>query len=200
MRDKKIGPLRVPPKAGWPHRRAALAYDDEIDNWKLSSTSATDGEEGGRRRAGDFSASRAWAPAPSARAMFEHGASYVCEHSVGANVTCDFKSGKIIPQQPVPREQMSKALAEGKTALLENFVPTRRGVKFKAFRLGRQGRQGRLRVRAAARCGGATGEAEAAAAKKKAALSEGREVPVRAGRATSPLRTVSGGWRSGLPA
>ena len=52
--------------------------------------------------------------------------------AVGANVTCDFKSGKIILQQPVAREQMSKLLAEGKTELLENFVSNKTRRKFKA--------------------------------------------------------------------
>jgi DNA topoisomerase-3 len=52
---------------------------------------------------------------------------------VGAHVTCDFKSGKIILQQPVPREQMSKLLHEGKTALLENFVSNKTRRKFKAY-------------------------------------------------------------------
>jgi DNA topoisomerase-3 len=51
---------------------------------------------------------------------------------VGANVTCDFKSGKIILQQPVAREQMTKLLAEGKTELLENFVSNKTRRKFKA--------------------------------------------------------------------
>ena len=65
--------------------------------------------------------------------MYEHGTSYVCEHAVGANVTCDFKSGKIILQQPVAREQMSKLLATGKTDLLDGFVSNKTRRKFKAF-------------------------------------------------------------------
>ena len=65
--------------------------------------------------------------------VFEHGASYVCEHAVGAHVTCDFKSGKIILQQPVPREEMSKLLHSGKTSLLENFVSNKTRRKFKAY-------------------------------------------------------------------
>jgi DNA topoisomerase-3 len=52
---------------------------------------------------------------------------------VGAHVTCDFKSGKIILQQPVAREQMAKLLATGKTDLLENFVSNKTRRKFKAF-------------------------------------------------------------------
>jgi DNA topoisomerase-3 len=47
-------------------------------------------------------------------------------------VTCDFKSGKIILQQPVAREQMSQLLATGRTDLLENFVSNKTRRKFKA--------------------------------------------------------------------
>ena len=65
--------------------------------------------------------------------MFEHGSHYVCEHSVGAQVTCDFKSGKIILQQPVPREEMTRLLGTCKTALLENFVSNKTRRKFKAY-------------------------------------------------------------------
>jgi DNA topoisomerase-3 len=48
-----------------------------------------------------------------------------------ATPSCDFKSGQIILQQPVVREQMSKLLATGKTDLLDKFVSmrTRRGFK-----------------------------------------------------------------------
>jgi DNA topoisomerase III len=48
-------------------------------------------------------------------------------------VTCDFKSGKIILQQPVAREQMSRLLHTGKTELLENFVSNKTRRKFKAY-------------------------------------------------------------------
>jgi DNA topoisomerase-3 len=38
--------------------------------------------------------------------VFEHGMAYVCEKSVGPGKSCDFRSGKIILQQPIEREQM----------------------------------------------------------------------------------------------
>ena len=57
----------------------------------------------------------------------------MCEHAVGAAVTCDFKSGKIILQQPVAREQMTKLLATGKTDLLDGFVSNKTRRKFKAY-------------------------------------------------------------------
>jgi DNA topoisomerase-3 len=45
--------------------------------------------------------------------------------------SCDFKSGQIILQQPIEREQMMKLLATGKTEMLDKFVSmrTRRGFK-----------------------------------------------------------------------
>ena len=52
---------------------------------------------------------------------------------MGAHVTCDFKTGKIILQQPVSREDLHKLLATGKTSLLENFVSNKTRRKFKAY-------------------------------------------------------------------
>jgi len=65
--------------------------------------------------------------------VYEHGMSYVCEKSVGPARSCDFRSGKIILQQEVTREQMSKLLAEGRTDLLPGFVSSRTRRGFKAF-------------------------------------------------------------------
>ncbi len=47
-------------------------------------------------------------------------------------VTCDFKSGKVILQQAVAREQMTKLLTTGATDLLEGFVSNKTRRKFKA--------------------------------------------------------------------
>src|SRR5205814_1302311 len=64
--------------------------------------------------------------------VFEFGMSYVCETSVGANNTCDFRSGKVILQRSMDREQMKKLLSTGRTDLLERFI-SRKGRPFKAF-------------------------------------------------------------------
>ncbi len=64
--------------------------------------------------------------------VFEHGVAYVCEKAVGPEKSCDFRSGRMILQQPVEREQMQKLLATGKTDLLTNLV-SKKGRKFKAF-------------------------------------------------------------------
>jgi DNA topoisomerase-3 len=137
LRDKKIGPLEgFRSKAGWPFTaELRLVYDDEIKNWKLEFDFGDDAKKDGENgEPVDFSAQQSLGSCPKCKGhVYEHGTSYVCEHSVGAHVTCDFKSGKIILQQPVPREQMTKLLAEGKTALLENFVSNKTRRKFKAF-------------------------------------------------------------------
>ncbi len=74
--------------------------------------------------------------------VFEHGMRYVCEKSVGPERSCDFRSGKIILQQEVAREQMSKLLAEGRTDLLQGFVSSRTRRRFKAFLV--RGKDGKI--------------------------------------------------------
>ena len=75
--------------------------------------------------------------------VFEAGMAYVCERSVGPSRTCDFRTGKIILQQPVEREQMQKLLATGRTELLKEFVSARTRRKFSAFLVrGKDGKVG----------------------------------------------------------
>jgi len=64
--------------------------------------------------------------------VYDHGVAYVCEKSVGAERSCDFRTGKIILQQPIEREQLQKLLATGRTDLLPRFV-SKKGRPFKAF-------------------------------------------------------------------
>ena len=82
----------------------------------------------------DFSDQQPLGACPKcASRVFEHGLSYVCEKSVGPGKSCDFRSGKIILQQPIEREQMYKLLETGKTDLLRGFVSSRTKRKFSAF-------------------------------------------------------------------
>ncbi|MBI1943525.1 MAG: DNA topoisomerase III [Betaproteobacteria bacterium] len=84
-------------------------------------------------QAPDFSAQEALGACPKCGArVFEHGVAYVCEKSVGPQRSCDFRSGRMILQQPVERAQMHKLLATGRTDLLSQFV-SKKGRKFKAF-------------------------------------------------------------------
>jgi DNA topoisomerase-3 len=137
LRDKKIGPLEgFRSKAGWPFTaELKLVRDDEINNWKLEFDFGDDAKAAeGDGEPVDFGDQASLGACPKCKGrVFEHGSSYVCEHAVGTHVTCDFKSGKIILQQPVPREEMTRLLATGKTSLLENFVSNKTRRKFKAF-------------------------------------------------------------------
>jgi len=137
LADKKIGPLEgFRSKAGWPFTaEIKLVFDDEIRNWKLEFDFGEDAKrEGESGEPVDFSGQESLGRCPKTQGnVYEFGASYVCEHAVGVNPTCDFKSGKVILQQPVAREQMSKLLATGKTDLLEGFVSNKTRRKFKAY-------------------------------------------------------------------
>ncbi len=172
LADKKIGPLEgFRSKAGWPFTaELKLAYDDEIKNWKLEFDFGEDAKKDGESGEPiDFSAQESLGACPKDQGhVYEHGASYVCEHAVGANVTCDFKSGKIILQQPVPREQMSKLLETGKTDLLENFVSNKTRRKFKA-RLAYDKKEGKVSFEFEPRAPRVPAAAKKAAAKKTAA-------------------------------
>ncbi len=137
IRDKKIGPLEgFRSKAGWPFTaEIKLAYDEEITNWKLEFDFGDDAKQGeGDGEPVDFSGQQSLGACPKCKGhVYEHGSNYLCEHAVGAHVTCDFKTGKIILQQPVPHEEVTKLLATGKTSLLENFVSNKTRRKFKAY-------------------------------------------------------------------
>jgi len=91
-------------------------------------TSSEQGEE-----APDFSSQESAGACPKCGArVYEHGAAYVCEKAVGNGRTCDFRSGKVILQQPVERAQMQKLLETGRTDLLPRFI-SKKGRPFKAF-------------------------------------------------------------------
>jgi len=64
--------------------------------------------------------------------IFEQPMAYVCENSVGPERKCDFRSGRIILQRPIEREQLEKLLTTGKTDLLHRFI-SRKGRPFSAF-------------------------------------------------------------------
>ncbi|MDH4480834.1 MAG: DNA topoisomerase III [Rhodoferax sp.] len=140
LNDKKIGPLDgFRSKAGWPFTaEMVIKFDDETKNFKLEFDFGDDkaGEESGELI--DFSQQQSLGACPKCGAsVFEHGKNYVCERSVPtmaqATPSCDFKSGQIILQQPIAREQMQKLLATGKTDLLDKFVSMRTRRAFKAM-------------------------------------------------------------------
>jgi DNA topoisomerase-3 len=137
IRDKKIGPLEgFRSKAGWPFTaELKLVRDDDIANWKLEFDFGDDAAQGqGDGEPVDFGDQQSLGICPKCKGhVYEHGANYVCEHTVGTHVTCDFKSGKIILQQAVSHEEFTKLLSTGKTSLLQGFVSNKTRRAFKAY-------------------------------------------------------------------
>ena len=64
--------------------------------------------------------------------VYENGMSYVCEKMASVPKTCEFRSGKIILQRTIEREQMAKLLQSGKTDLLHKFI-SKKGRPFSAY-------------------------------------------------------------------
>lgn len=140
LRDKRIGPLQgFRSKAGWPFTaELALVRDEEDGNWKLEFDFGDEKDPAETGKIVDFGDQPALGPCPKCgHGVREFGSNYVCERSVPTQghlaPTCDFKTGKIILQQPVEHDQMRKLLATGKTDLLDKFVSMRTRRSFKAY-------------------------------------------------------------------
>ncbi|AMO23146.1 DNA topoisomerase III [Ramlibacter solisilvae] len=206
LQDKKIGPLEgFRSKAGWPFTaEIALKYSEEDKNWKLEFDFGNEDNPAETGEVIDFSGQEPLGPCPKCGArVFEWGSNYLCEKSVPtpqqATPSCDFKSGKIILQQPVERAQMEKLLATGKTDLLDKFVSMRTRRAFKAFLMwdkeaGKvnfefEPRQSKFPPRKTA--AGKTAAAPAKAAAKRAAPAK-KAAPARKAAAKAPRKTAAG--------
>jgi DNA topoisomerase-3 len=123
-----VGPLTgFRSKQGRPFS-AGIRLNDEMRLEFDFGQGSADGDE-----APDFSGQEPLGGCPKCGArVFEHGVAYVCEKAVGPERKCDFRSGRLILQQPIEREQMKKLLETGRTDLLTSFV-SKKNRKFKAF-------------------------------------------------------------------
>lgn len=124
-----VGPLTgFRSRVGRPFAAGVRLTDDLRIEFDFGQARAED-----EQNAPDFSGQETLGRCPKCGArVFEHGAVYLCEKAVGAERSCDFRSGKMILQQPVEREQMQNLLATGRTELLTRFV-SKKGRRFKAY-------------------------------------------------------------------
>jgi len=129
IRDREVGPLE-----GFRSRlgrafAAKLRLSDALEvQFDFGQGADGEGDE-----APDFTGQEPLGPCPKCGAnVFESPNAYVCEKAVGADKTCDFRSGRTILSRPVERAQMQKLLATGRTDLLQ-FVSTRTKRPFSAF-------------------------------------------------------------------
>ncbi|MCK6404782.1 MAG: DNA topoisomerase III [Rhodocyclaceae bacterium] len=132
LTEGSIGPLTgFRNKMGRPFNALIKLNDEKAPEFDFGQGS---GGEEGAGEAVDFSGQESLGACPKCGAgVFQHGLAYVCEKSVGPERSCDFRSGQVILQQPIEREQMTKLLATGRTDLLKNFVSNRTRRKFSAF-------------------------------------------------------------------
>ncbi len=128
--------------------------------------------------------------------VFELDMAYACEKALGPQKACDFRSGKVILQRPIEREQMAKLLAGGRTDLLKRFI-SKRGRPFSAFLV--KSADGSVRFEFAPRAAkktpaeqkatGAQAAAHPSAAKPKAPMKpKAGPNPVRKAVAKAPVR------------
>jgi DNA topoisomerase-3 len=134
----------------------------------------------------DFTGLTPLGPCPKCGArVFEQPMAYICENSVNANRTCDFRSGRVILQRPIEREEIQKLLATGRTDLLHRFI-SRKGRPFSAFLV--RGADGKVGFEFAPRAGKAAPapnkQASPEAVKKKSA--EGKARTKRAASRAKP--------------
>jgi DNA topoisomerase-3 len=127
IKKRSIGPVTgFRSRLGKPFA-AVVRLNDELRP-EFDFGQATEDQE-----APDFSKQEPLGPCPKCGSrVYEHGMAYTCEKAVGPARSCDFRSGRMILQQPVEREQMKKLLATGRTDLLNGFI-SKKGRRFKAF-------------------------------------------------------------------
>ena len=84
----------------------------------------------------DFSLMEAVGKCPKcSNNVYELETAYICEIAAKKEKPrkCDFRSGRVILQQPIEREQMVKLLTDGKTDLLTKFISTKTKRPFQAY-------------------------------------------------------------------
>ena len=140
LRDRRIGPLEgFRSKAGWPFTADMLIrFDQDSQNYKLEFDFGDDKVVQDDAAPVDFSAQLSLGTCPKCGAgVFEHAKNYVCEkavvHGQQAEPSCDFKTGQVILQQVIERDQIIKLLETGKTDMLEKFISNKTRRPFKAM-------------------------------------------------------------------
>jgi len=131
LRHGSIGPLSgFISKMGRPFS-AVLKLTPEH---KLEFDFGQANDDAAAEEAVDFSGQQPVGPCPKCGGqVYEQPMNYLCERATGPARSCDFRSGKVILQQPIERAQMQKLLADGRTDVLRGFVSNRTRRKFAAF-------------------------------------------------------------------
>ncbi|MCE2969235.1 MAG: DNA topoisomerase III [Burkholderiales bacterium] len=132
LRDKALGPLTgFRSKQGRPF---AAALKLTAPDYRIEFDFGNAQQDDADAEPMDFSGQQPLGQCPKCgHAVYEQPMAYVCERSVGPDKSCDFRSGKVILQQPIETAQMQKLLDGGRTDLLRGFVSNRTRRKFSAY-------------------------------------------------------------------
>jgi len=138
--NKKVGPLQgFKSKMGRPFAAIIKMSPEGKAEFDFGQDAAG---ENGQVAEVDFTGQEPLGKCPKCGGrVFEHGMQFVCEHAVGPNRKCDFRTGKIILQRPIERDQVVKLLQTGKTDLLHKFI-SKKNRPFSAFLVFKEGRVG----------------------------------------------------------
>jgi DNA topoisomerase-3 len=131
LREKKVGPLQgFKSKMGRPFA-AIIKMSAELKPEFDFGPGA--GGENGQQQEVDFTGMEVIGQCPKCKSnVYDTGMAYICEKAVGANRTCTFRSGKVILQRQMTKEETAKLLATGKTDLLHKFI-SKKGRPFSAY-------------------------------------------------------------------
>ena len=129
IEKREIGPLD-----GFRSRQGRLFSANLVLNKEWAIEFSWGDSDNGVEGAGpDFSGQEPLGPCPKCQSrVFETPNAYTCEKAVGADRTCDFRSGRMILKRPIAREEMIKLLETGRSPLLEKFI-SKKGRPFSAF-------------------------------------------------------------------
>jgi DNA topoisomerase-3 len=130
IRDRKVGPLE-----GF-RSKLGRAFNADLKMNDALEIEFSFGDNDNDAEPPDFSDQTPIGKCPKCgKNVFETETAYICEQAAQKERPrkCDFRSGRMILQQPIEREQMVKLLTDGKTDLLTKFVSTRTKRPFSAF-------------------------------------------------------------------
>jgi DNA topoisomerase-3 len=132
IREKTVGPLQgFRSKKGFPFAAVLKLNAEHKLDFDFGNEQNKDGEA---LAPVDFTDKEPLGKCPACGArVFDGGMNYVCENQAGVAKSCKFRTGKIILQQEISPEQVTKLLVEGKTDLLKGFISNRTKRKFEAF-------------------------------------------------------------------
>ncbi|MGN0918192.1 MAG: DNA topoisomerase III [Oxalobacter sp.] len=163
LAKRQIGPLQgFRAKTGFPFS-AILKITENTETGELQMAFDFGQPKEEETEAPDFTDKTPVGTCPKCKGnIYDTGNAYLCEHAVGKDKSCTFRSGRIILQQEIAPEQMSKLLSEGKTDLLTGFISNRTNRPFKAYL--ELGHGGKINFKFEESTGKATNRKSAAAA------------------------------------